>query len=176
MIEYFYDIQVNDGDYKSLYKCISNSFKRLDSDVQDKISGVYLIYNDNKELMYVGQSKNIASRLTTHIKGKYRNAYKISIINLDCFESSFLDSVERFLITKLKPIDNIMVDEKYNINHLGDVFLDCQNLDIATPKEIELHINPSFYIFPKNNFIVKGDFESSLFTLKKSLENTEFKI
>lgn len=173
MIEYFYDKQIDSNDYKSLYLAISKSFKKLDNDIQDKISGIYLIYNDNRELMYIGQSKNIASRLTTHIRGKYRNAYKISVINLDYMESSYLDSIERFLINKLKPIDNIMVDEKYNENHLLDLICidDIESLNI---NNIELIINISFYIYPKNKFIVKSDFKSSLFLLAKTIKGTEY--
>lgn len=176
MIEYFYNKQIEDENYKSLYISLSKSFKRLDNDVQDKISGIYFIYNDNRELMYIGQSKNIASRLTTHIRGKYRNAYKISVINLDYMESSYLDSIERFLITKLKPIDNIMVDEKYDINHLDEMFPDSENINLLIKQEINNIIKPSFLIFPHNKFIVNGDFECKLFELLSSLNNTEYDI
>lgn len=174
MIEYFSNTQINDNDYKSLYKQLSKSFKRLEEDCQDKIIGIYLIYNDNKEIMYIGQSKNIASRLTTHIRGKYRNAYKISVINLDYLESNYLDSIERFLITKLKPIDNIMVDEKYDIKHLEDIFTDIEDINNASIENINSFIRPSFYIFPKNKFIVRSVFLLDLYELTNSLVGTEF--
>lgn len=174
MIEYLSSMQINDNDYKSLYIGISKSFKRLDEDCQDKLNGVYLIYNDNNEIMYIGQSKNIASRLTTHIRGKYKNAHKISIIGLDFIEHNYLDSIERFLITKLKPIDNIMVDENYDINHLEDIFPDCENINNISVEDINYFIRPSFYIFPKNKFIVRSDFMVDLYELKNTLIGTEF--
>lgn len=174
MIEYFHNKQIEHNDYKSLYILLSKSFKKLDSSVQEKMSGVYMIYNDRKQLMYIGQSKNIASRLTTHIRGKYKNAYKIDIIDLDFINNNYLDSVERFLITKLKPIDNIMVDEKYDINHLEDIFPDCENLINISTEDINSFISPSFYIFPKNKFIIRGDFMADLYELKNSLIGTEF--
>ena len=46
MIEYFHNKQIEHNDYKSLYILLSKSFKKLDSSVQEKMSGVYMIYND----------------------------------------------------------------------------------------------------------------------------------
>ena len=53
MIHYFYDNEVNSNDYKSLYKSISKSLKRLDDEMKDKFTGIYLIYNENKEIVYI---------------------------------------------------------------------------------------------------------------------------
>lgn len=172
MIEYFYNNQIEDKDYKSLYVSLTKSFKKLDSDSQNKIAGIYIIYNDNNEIMYIGQSKNLASRITTHLKGKYKNAYKIDVIALDFIDESILNSIERFLIDKLKPIDNIMVNEPYNIKdieeHLYPIF--------ANSNQDSFALTPTFLIFPKNKFIVTPDFEAKIFDLVYSLKNTEFDI
>jgi hypothetical protein len=173
MIHYFYDSEINSSDYKSLYKSISKSFKKLDDEVKDKVSGIYLIHNDNNEIVYVGQSKNMASRLTTHIRGKYKNSYKISIIGFDFIESNYLDSIERFLITKLKPIDNILVDEKYDINHLLEL-MSKEDIESLNNRNINIIMNVSFYVYPKNRFIVKSDFASSLFLLNNAIIGTEY--
>lgn len=173
MIHYFYNNEVDSGDYKSLYKSISKSLKRLDDEMKDKFTGIYLIYNENKEIVYIGQSTNIASRLTTHIRGKYKNAYKISVIDLSHLESNLLNSIERFLITKLKPIDNIMVDEKYNINDLLEL-MRIEDMESLNSNNINLIMNAAFYVYPKNKFIVKSDFESSLFLLKNAIVGTEY--
>ncbi len=83
-----------------------------------KIAGIYTIFK-NDICLYVGQSKNIASRLATHLKGKYKTAdeiyfWDICELGFDDFhernsisKKSILDNAEKYLMSLLKPIDNI---------------------------------------------------------------------
>ena len=50
-----------------------------------KTIGVYTIYNDDI-CVYVGQSKNIASRLATHLSGRYKKATKIKYKSFDSWK------------------------------------------------------------------------------------------
>ncbi|MFD7523865.1 GIY-YIG nuclease family protein [Paenibacillus chitinolyticus] len=77
-----------------------------------KISGVYKIYNSNKELMYIGQSNNLRRRLTQHFREK-RKDFFISEVHLiyiyhehDFILSSLLDYFETEFIKALKPKHN----------------------------------------------------------------------
>ncbi len=90
------------------------------------IVGLYAIYK-NDICLYVGQSKNLASRITTHLKGKYKDADFIYMLNIEDIgfsdfkerneesKNSILDNCEKYLIKLLKPIENIIVDFDFNI-------------------------------------------------------------
>lgn len=91
---------------KKLYYQIDQEFKK--SDYEEKISGVYAIYN-NDICLYVGQSKNIASRLATHLCGKYKLCSHILVFPTIEAEQELI-SLEKFTMCELKPIDNILVD------------------------------------------------------------------
>ncbi len=91
-------------DQKKLFLGLRNAFSYCNED--DNLPGIYLITNKNNDLMYIGQSKNIASRLSTHLSGKYQKSHLVYI--LSCPKEYLLD-VENLLINTLKPIDNILV-------------------------------------------------------------------
>ncbi|ANY75966.1 hypothetical protein BBD41_27205 [Paenibacillus ihbetae] len=72
-------------------------------------SGVYKIYNEKQELMYVGQSRNLRRRIQEHFHGK-RKGYFIHqvgvfyIENKDNFmEGVLLETYETELIRNLRP-------------------------------------------------------------------------
>ena len=48
---------------------------------------------------------------------------------------------------------------------------DIEHLSIIN---VDLMLNTSFYIYPKNKFIVNSDFKSSLFLLAKAIKGTEY--
>ena len=173
MIEYIYDRQIESKDYKLLYSSISNAFKNLNKEYNNKISGVYIIYNKNQDVVYVGQSKNIASRITTHMRGKYKKSYKIDVFPLDYVDDEQITSFERFLITKLKPIDNVMVEQTYNPIDVESILLH-EDIETLEDKEIIELLIPCFCVFPNNKFIVKGDFLSSLYILTNAIKETEY--
>jgi hypothetical protein len=115
---------VDSETYLGLYIALKNAIGRYEvGDEDKKVPGIYCIYNEAGTLLYVGKSKNLASRLTTHIRGKYRYSYKITI---EYVEQEELDDVERFLIDTLEPIDNVRVNEHYDIENTtwAELFLD----------------------------------------------------
>jgi len=91
---------------KSLYFQLEQEFKKIDSEF--KVAGVYAIYKDDI-CLYVGQSKNIPSRLATHLSGKYKDCSKILVFTV-IDEYSDLIPLEKFTMQLLKPIENILVD------------------------------------------------------------------
>ena len=86
-----------------------------------KISGLYAIFKEDI-CLYVGQSKNIPSRLSTHLTGRYEEADRIDVCFIceDFFgdfherskaaQTAILVNNENELINRLKPIENIFVD------------------------------------------------------------------
>ena len=107
------------GDQKQLYFKLNNLFGLEDD--KANMAGIYAIYKDDI-CLYVGQSKNIASRISTHMCGKYEKAthfYCIDVRDIgfnDFFsrdseaKESILLNCELSLIQILKPIDNIIAD------------------------------------------------------------------
>lgn len=105
-----------------------------------KVAGLYAIYKNNI-CLYVGQSKNIPSRLSTHLTGRYEVCDDIRIFYV-CEEEHFegfyswsskeqtqvLESNEAKLINILKPTENIMVNREADINE-DDLFYHIQSLD-----------------------------------------------
>ncbi len=89
------------------------------------IKGIYVIFK-NDVCVYVGQSSNVASRLATHLSGKYSNATKIFIFEQTNDEDLIIN--EKYCIQKFKPIENILVsyDEKIDINELFELFHDFE--------------------------------------------------
>lgn len=73
------------------------------------IGGVYKIYDESNDLVYVGQSKNLARRIKEHFRNKRKGIFihKVKFFYVhheDVFvEDSMRDMYETFLIRKLKP-------------------------------------------------------------------------
>jgi hypothetical protein len=112
---------------KQLYFKLNNAFNmNLLSEENHKIAGVYAIYKDDI-CLYVGQSKNCASRLATHLKGKYETATDIHIWDVNKIgfsdfydrdidtQKTILDNCEKWLMTKLKPIENLLIDMSFEL-------------------------------------------------------------
>lgn len=124
-------------DSKALYFRINSSLNLLDTPLSPtfKLPGVYAIFKQDT-CFYVGQSKNVASRLATHITGKYKKADKIIIFppageECGCLEfydlttenqSHILRLNESILIDRLKPIENILTE--YNSDNTYDFVFD----------------------------------------------------
>lgn len=117
-------IEIHNLDIKqeALYFKLNSAFSLETIDgLNEKIKGVYAIYKDNI-CLYVGQSKNIASRIATHLRGKYQEATSIYIwdvrnIGFSNFmersaesQKSILNNCEQSLMVKLKPIENLLIN------------------------------------------------------------------
>lgn len=79
-------------------------------------AGVYVLYNLSKDKYYVGQSKNVMSRVNNHFTGKgngdvyadykYGDEFKINFIDLRNSSYSNLDTLEAFVIKKYNAYDD----------------------------------------------------------------------
>jgi len=113
----------NELEQKVLYYKLNSIFNLENEDVE-KFAGIYAIFKDNV-CLYVGQSFNLASRLATHLRGKYQEADYIYIWDIQQFTDSdlqklkkdkqkhFLDECEKLVMSALKPIENIDIDMDY---------------------------------------------------------------
>lgn len=139
---------------KQLFFKLKNVFM-LSSELifNEKISGTYAIYK-NKICLYVGKSKNLPSRLATHMMGAYKNADTFLIFS----EVGCLDLEELFLIKNLKPTDNIIADYSIEIDNdlvsynIQNFIKDKDNLTI-----------PTFYIQKEEDIIKVGHYDFDLF-------------
>ena len=89
-----------------------------------KVSGVYVIYKDGF-CLYVGQSSNVASRLATHLSGKYKTADRVVIYEIDSTDITDLTDSEKYAIQLFKPIENILADytDVIDDKYLSETFL-----------------------------------------------------
>ncbi len=93
---------------------------------KQKLAGIYAIFKDDI-CLYVGQSKNIPSRLATHLNGKYKIADTIFVFHDDADIDDLLPS-EKYLIKHLKPIENVLVNftEDIETSELIHTFYDYE--------------------------------------------------
>ncbi len=110
---------------KELYFKLSNSFHLTmfdDRSSTSKFAGLYAIFK-NDVCMYVGQSQNLASRLSQHLSGKYSSADKVLIYSvtsngfIDFFDrakdsrKNILENNERIMIKELQPVENLLLPD-----------------------------------------------------------------
>lgn len=101
------------------------TFKDISIEKAKKVdtSGLYIFFNAENEVIYVGQSKNLGSRIYTHFSNKGSHTRKfideVSFIKI-CDEVPLeeLDLNESFLIDHLKPKRNRHTyDKNKSMNH-----------------------------------------------------------
>ncbi len=111
-----------------LYFKLTNAFNMDNMEkMNKKIAGIYAIYKDDR-CVYVGQSINLASRIATHLRGKYEVATSIfcwdmeSIYNDSQYakrgkerKQNMLDNAEKYVMSKLKPIENLNIDMDFKL-------------------------------------------------------------
>ncbi len=119
-----------------------------------KIAGLYAIFK-NDICYYVGQSKNVPSRLSTHLNGKYESCDLVKVYFVceygfeDFYQRSkesqkaILENNERYLIKELNPIENIMVDNDLKIDEdcMFDSFLEDKGEKRKPTSDIDIFIN-----------------------------------
>lgn len=119
---------IQDLEQKELFFKISNCLSLLDSELfkSGKMAGLYLIIKDNYPV-YAGQSKNIASRIATHLRGKYKECDYVMIFPMvtngfhDFYErteqskNDILLANEKLLMSTFKPTENIMIDMDFKL-------------------------------------------------------------
>lgn len=71
--------------------------------------GVYKLYNQNDEVIYVGKSKTLRSRVHSHVYEYGHTNFSKEIYKIACvytYNSYVMDLYELYLINKLKPKHN----------------------------------------------------------------------
>lgn len=146
MINYF-----NSFNQKDLYFKIQNVISYQNG----RVYGIYAIFKDDL-CVYVGQSSNLASRIATHLSGKYKNATRIDLfLNGDSCSKERLLNSERYAINKLEPTDNIIVDYDSCINEdeLIDDFYNCDKSDTCLYSEYSIHVSNKEYLIISKDMI-----------------------
>lgn len=112
-------------------------------------SGLYLLLNVRKELLYIGWSIRLSERVGSHFRGSGNTHYfskeihsAILIFSIDMFRGDHPDcrDIEHYLIDKLKP--------KYNKKKgLGTAYNTPRQILIKAKREIREGIESSLRIF-----------------------------
>lgn len=120
MFTTFYKPDLSDS--KELYFKLNNSLNICASDYQSqtfKFAGIYAIFKGGI-CYYVGQSQNLASRLSQHLSGKYQDCDKVKIFmpQPNGFSKFYfqpkddrrqiLENNEMLLMSILKPVENLI--------------------------------------------------------------------
>lgn len=66
------------------------------------VHGLYFLYSENKELIYIGKSKNLSERIPTSVKERKAHYLKYKLTNT----MADANILELYYISKLKPILN----------------------------------------------------------------------
>jgi len=164
-------------DSKKLYFKLNNSLHLGDPPFGPtyKIAGLYAIYRGDT-CYYVGQSKNLPSRIATHLTGKYESADRVDLffIGEDNFcgfyadrnkeeQKSILTNNENWLIQKLKPIENIYIQEFDGpSNKLCDQFQYVE--DDSDPLEADAQI-----YLDETDITVINDFGESILSIPEPI-------
>ena len=90
----------------------------------DDVIGIYFLYNDDKELIYIGKSKNLSSRLPQTIKGKMVGFFRFITLN----SMADMHVLEPYLIAQYNPLLN----KEFNTS-------DKLTIEIETPSLSEFH-------------------------------------
>lgn len=113
---------------KELYYALQSAFSLADNpELRKSPAGCYVIFHGDK-CLYVGQSKNLPSRISTHLWGAYSHATKVLFYTIKNKFYDFdnlkrekqkrlLEINEKALMRYYKPIDNILVDFDSSINN-----------------------------------------------------------
>lgn len=132
---------------RELFYTLKTAFALAEETINEtKIPAIYSIHKDGI-CLYVGQSKNVASRLATHIKGAYSKADKIYIYPIvdhgfsgfwdfcDKTQKNVLVNNEIALMNHLKPTENKLCDYSKKIKHdyVADNILDYINGEDSSP-------------------------------------------
>lgn len=102
------------------------NFDKLNINNQPNTMGIYFVYGEEKELLYIGKSLNIPNRLSNHFDGN-SNTHSISD-NFKFFKyvqvekNDIIDNVELYAINIYKPLLNLKDVYTYNSQRYSDKY------------------------------------------------------
>lgn len=168
-----------DFEQKTLYFKLNNALNmNINDELNYKITGIYAIFKDDL-CLYVGQSKNIASRLATHLKGKYKVATRVEVFDITDIgfsnykdrstqsQSKILDNAEQFLMAMLMPIENINIDMSFNLEKEHSPYYITSG---------ELTYSYRIVIENENLFIVNIDGSYFIDVIKMDIEASQYDV
>ena len=179
MIVSFSDLDLTQ---KQLYFKLNNAFlfhEEISNDAT-RLSGIYVIYSEQL-CLYVGQSKNLASRIATHLKGKYEIdnvSIKIYLPECNGYGEEFYEKSsdlqreilllnESYFIKKLKPIENIIADHSIDINPLSAF----KAIRDDWPPNIEIDKNSLDYVVSSESIDIDHLFNNTNISLTDYIED-----
>jgi len=92
--------------------------------------GCYLFYNHNGELVYIGQSRDLGSRMFTSMKKRAAYYYSFIIFNENNEWYNELDTFEYCLINYLKPKENVIKFDIYDA-YMEEVIKYYNNVELV---------------------------------------------
>ena len=110
-----------------------NAIFSLEDNSNVKKAGIYALFDDDI-CLYVGKSKNLASRLATHLSGRYElidEAFFWTIQDLgyldfssydEAKQDAILDNAEQYLMSVLHPTENLLIDHKKKFTEIPTFF------------------------------------------------------
>lgn len=145
---------------------------------KEYVSGWYIIFKEDV-CLYVGQSKNLSSRIATHLKGKYSTADKVLIYH--SYEGSNVDllTTERYLMNLFKPIENVLVDfsEKIELCDLeceSSIMFTIESYNDKTEgksliESMSLAFNECIIFDNNDGLLINDDLPPTLYNMPKSI-------
>lgn len=174
-------------DSKEIYFKLNNSFQLSDPIISStyKISGLYAIYKGDI-CLYVGQSKNIPSRLSTHLTGRYSIADRVDIyfICQDSFENfheksknsqtSILLNNESYLINALNPTENIIVDRECVSNK--NIFISLHDGPNPPYHDMQIFLDSEYITIVDEPYFFLDTIDSRVLSMYKEHQNEISKV
>ncbi|MCY8738884.1 nucleotide excision repair endonuclease [Bacillus haynesii] len=99
-----------------------------DLEKQTRLGGIYFIYGEGGELLYIGKAKNLRNRLKQHFQGKTNTKessnFFVKYKYLICEDPFEREMYETYLINTMKPKEN-----------KSKVYFKCEDFAISTKKK-----------------------------------------
>ena len=139
----------------------------------EKIPGVYLIYNKNDKLIYIGQSQDIKKRIKSHHSGSHK-ALRKQIDHYKYHRIVDLDQrkvVEHILINELSPFFNGWATSNFPTIPIKKVI---NHLDYFTTGEIMIYAFQSNHCIQYENEysvynLIKGNYHRMNYKQKENI-------
>jgi predicted GIY-YIG superfamily endonuclease len=102
--------------------CNPNGLKReeVGLTMENKITGIYFLYNEAKEIIYIGKTTDFKQRLNTHLKngeGRFQDNEVKYFSILPVEDKEMMSDLEYYRINKHRPKYNIALKRPVYKNH-----------------------------------------------------------